>query len=321
MTSRECFIRTLNCEPIGGQVPTFELAFYLTMEAFGKVHPCQRDFSQWDQMSKKEQLLHIDDMAQIYVDTAKKYGHSAIVLYGFSDEIEMNLRLVEAIQAQSQDEYFLMMHGDPTWGIPSGEEMLNFSVKMCEEPEELKEQSKRRLDSCMEYAAKMDAHGHPIDGIIMCNDYCFNANPFFGEELFAEFVQPDLKTAIQGYKELGYYVIKHTDGNVMPILKMIADCKPHGIHSLDPQAGVSLREARKIVGPDIALVGNVNCGLLQTGTEEECRQDVLRSLKEGMEDGKGYIFCTSNTVYTGMPLERYELMNELWRTHGNYDNA
>jgi uroporphyrinogen decarboxylase len=39
MTNRERFIRTLKCEPIGGRVPTFELVFFLTMEAFGKVHP------------------------------------------------------------------------------------------------------------------------------------------------------------------------------------------------------------------------------------------------------------------------------------------
>ena len=32
MTNRERFIRTLKCEPIGGQVPTFELVFFLTME-------------------------------------------------------------------------------------------------------------------------------------------------------------------------------------------------------------------------------------------------------------------------------------------------
>ena len=36
MTERERFIKTLKCEPIGGQVPTFELVFFLTMEAFGK---------------------------------------------------------------------------------------------------------------------------------------------------------------------------------------------------------------------------------------------------------------------------------------------
>lgn len=70
---------------------------------------------------------------------------------------------------------------------------------------------------------------------------------------------------------------------------------------------------------DIALCGNVNCGLLQTGTEEEARDDILRSLREGMTNGRGYIFCTSNCVYTGMPLERYEMMNSLWKEYGNYD--
>ena len=28
MTHRERFIKTLKCEPIGGQVPTFELVFF-----------------------------------------------------------------------------------------------------------------------------------------------------------------------------------------------------------------------------------------------------------------------------------------------------
>ena len=54
MTNRERFIKTLKCEPIGGQVPTFELVFFLTMEAFGKVHPSQRAYSQWKQRSRSE---------------------------------------------------------------------------------------------------------------------------------------------------------------------------------------------------------------------------------------------------------------------------
>ena len=51
------------------------------------------------------------------------------------------------------------------------------------------------------------------------------------------------------------------------------------------------------------------------------RLDTLRSLREGMESGRGFIFCTSNCAYTGMPLDRYEMMNNLWREHGNYDKV
>lgn len=53
---------------------------------------------------------------------------------------------------------------------------------------------------------------------------------------------------------------------------------------------------------------------------EECRGDILRSQREGMETGSGYIFATSNCVYTGMALKRYEMMMDLWKKYGNYDH-
>lgn len=213
-----------------------------------------------------------------------------------------------------------MMHGDPTWAIPDGDSMMDFAAQMYEEPEVLNEESKKRLDNSLKFAAGLDARGHLLDGFALCSDYCFNVNPFFNSEQFDELIVPYLKEVIAEYRKMGYYTIKHTDGNIMPIVKQMADCKPDAIHSLDPQGGVDLTEVRKIAGENIALIGNVNCGLLQTGTDEECRQDVLRALRQGMEAGKGYVFATSNCVYTGMALERYEMMLDIWREYGNYDN-
>ncbi len=319
MTNRERFIRTLKCEKIGGRVPTFELVFFLTMEAFGRVHPSQRHYAQWNQMSGDEKRLHIEDLADLYIQTAKRYGHSAIFIHPNPDDFESTQWLLETIREKSGDEYFIMMHGDPTWAIPSGDNMMEFAVKMYEMPEELNEVSKRDLEYFVTLAQKLDDRGHLLDGFALCSDYCFNVNPFFTGEQFDELIVPYLKEVIAEYRRMGYYSIKHTDGNVMPILKQMADCKPDAIHSLDPQGGVDLKEVRRLVGENIALIGNVNCGLLQTGTEEECRRDVLRSLSQGMEAGKGYVFATSNCAYTGLPLTRYEMMIELWRKYGDYD--
>ena len=198
--------------------------------------------------------------------------------------------------------------------------MVELAAKMYEEPDELNEISKRRVEEHVKMAEYFDSHGHLLDGFTLCSDYCFNVNPFFSPDNFDEFIVPYLKEVITEYRKMGYYTIKHTDGNIMPIVKQMADCGPDAIHSLDPQGGVSIPEVRKIIGNDIALVGNVNCGLLQTGTDEECRQDVLRALREGMTNGRGYIFSTSNCVYTGLPLERYEMMMDLWKKYGNYDH-
>ena len=68
----------------------------------------------------------------------------------------------------------------------------------------------------------------------------------------------------------------------------------------------------------MCLIGNVNCGLLDTGTEEDVLASVRYALRSGMP-GYGYIFSTSNCVYTGMRLSRYQLMLDIWRQEGNYD--
>ena len=67
----------------------------------------------------------------------------------------------------------------------------------------------------------------------------------------------------------------------------------------------------------ITLIGNVNCGLLDTGTDAECVESARYALKHGMPGGR-YIFSTSNCIYTGMRLERYELILDVWRKEGNY---
>lgn len=96
-----------------------------------------------------------------------------------------------------------------------------------------------------------------------------------------------------------------------------AQARPHALHSLDPQGGVDIAEVKRRYGDQVCLMGNVNCGLIDTGTDEEVVESARYALRYGMPGG-GYIFSTSNCVYTGMRLSRYELMLDVWRREGNY---
>jgi uroporphyrinogen decarboxylase len=83
---------------------------------------------------------------------------------------------------------------------------------------------------------------------------------------------------------------------------------------------LALRTARQmewIGGDKVCLIGNVNCVALDTGTDEEVIESAGYALRHGMPGG-GYIFSTSNCIYPGMRLDRYELMLEVWRREGNY---
>ncbi len=316
MTPRERFIAALNRQPITGRVPHMELVFFLTMEAFGRVFPGHRNYSQWDQMEEKERQLHRNDMADIFIMTAERYEHSAIFVHPNPGTEEEAIRLVHLIREKSGDKFFLMLHGDATYAIPDGNAMYDFSYRMADDPEGLKSQADREVKAALEKAERLKKAGG-LDGFALCSDYCLNTGPFLSPNQFSQFVTPYLAELIAGYRDMGFYVIKHTDGNIMPILDQLIQAKPHALHSLDPQAGVDIAEVKRLYGNEVCLIGNVNCGMLDTGTVEEVKQSARYALQSGMP-GYGYVFSTSNCVYTGMRLAQYETMLSVWREEGNY---
>lgn len=311
---RERFIAALERRPLPGRVPHFELVFFLTMEAFGKVHPIHRDYGQWMQMTESERRLHRSDMAGLFVDTADRFKHDAIFVHPNPGGIDEEKRLLDEIRRLDQGRHFLMMHGDPTYAIPDGQQMEELSLRMAEAPEGVEDDAKRNLDAHLRRGEQLSRHG-VLDGFALCSDYCFNSGSFLPLPWFDRFITPFLNQVVAGYRSQGFYVIKHTDGNIMPILDRLVGCNPHALHSLDPQGGVDIAEVVRLVADRVCLCGNVDCGKLQTGTDEECEESARYALAHGME-APGYIFSTSNCVYTGMDLRRYELIRQVWLKEG-----
>ncbi len=320
MTPRERFIAALERRPIEGRVPHFELVFFLTMEAFGKVHPSHRSYHQWDQMEDAERELHREDIADLYIATALRYEHDAIFLHPNPGTEEETVRLIDKVREKSGDRCFLMLHGDATFGIPGGDGMAELSYRMADDPDGLKADAARMVDGALargERLARRYPKGGGLDGFALCSDYCFNTGPFMSPAQFSELVTPYLARLVKGYRDLGFHTIKHTDGNIMPIIDQLVETAPDALHSLDPQGGVDIAEVKRLYGERVCLIGNVNCGLLDTGADEEVAASARYALKHGMPGG-GYIFSTSNCVYTGMRLARYEQILDVWRAEGNY---
>jgi uroporphyrinogen decarboxylase len=316
MTPRDRFICALERKPLAGRVPHFELAFYLTMEAFGKLHPDHRAFGQWDQMEEKERRLHRSELADVYIMTAQRYEHSAILLHPSPNRPEEMLRLVELVRERTGDQYFLMAHGDATYSITGAAQMEQFALRLHDEPAQVKREAEAMVERQLAVAERLRRAGG-LDGFALCADYCFNTGPFMSPTQFSEFVAPYLAKLIRAYRDMGFYAVKHTDGNIMPILDQLVQAGPHAIHSLDPQAGIDIAEVKRLVGEDVCLIGNVDCGLLDSGTDEECIESARYCLRHGMPGG-GYVFSTSNCIYTGMRLSRYDLILDVWRREGNY---
>jgi uroporphyrinogen decarboxylase len=231
-------------------------------------------------------------------------------------KLEDALQSIAYVREVSDLDFLVLLHGDATWSLPNGDNMMDFVIQLYEEPQEIKDKAQRMVDNAIERAEKIKEH-KLVDGFCLCSDYCFNDNPFLSPAMFDEFITPYLVQLVSAYRELGFYVIKHTDGNIMPILDSLLAANPHALHSLDPQGGVDIAEVKKRTKGRICLIGNVNCALLQNGTDKDVIESARYALQNGMPGG-GYVFSTSNCIYTGMQLERYELMLDVWRREGSY---
>jgi len=316
MTPRERFIAALERRPLTGRVPHFELIFYLTMEVFGKVHFDHRNYSQWAQMTGSERERHRLDMANLYIAIAERYEHSAIFLRPNPRTVDETNRLVDLIRNKTGTRYCLLKGGDATFSIPEGNKLEQFCYRLADEPQKVKAEADAMVQEAVERAEALRKHGG-LDGFALNSDYCDNRGPFLSPALFGEFVTPYLAKLTKAYRDMGFYVIKHTDGNILPIVDQLVQTNPHALHSLDPQGGVDIADIKRRFGQQVCLIGNVNCALLETGSDDQVRDSVRYALRHGMPGG-GYIFSTSNCIYTGMKPSRYELMLDVWRKEGNY---
>lgn len=309
MTHRERMITALTLG-VPDRVPTFELEFQLGPELVGK------DFLREDELkncSPAEVERKLFENVELMLEIYEKLDYDVIPVHYLSEE--HTLRTIRRIREVSGWRYMTVVHGDGTFSIQDGDRMADFAYRLFDEPEEVHAEAEAMCREVIERNRRyLDAGG---DGLILCADYCFNQGPFMSPKMFSEFVTPYLYRIVADIRKNGGYAIKHTDGNIMPILDQLISCEPHAIHSLDPMAGVDIAEVKRLTRGKTAIVGNVNCALMQTGTEDEIIASAEYALKNG-KPGGGYVFSSSNVPFRGLPLERYLLILDVWKKHRDY---
>jgi len=168
----------------------------------------------------------------------------------------------------------------------------------------------------LELAKEVASRGAKI--VYTGDDYAYNKGPLMSPRHFREFFYPGLCRVMNGYKELGLYVIKHTDGNLWPILDMIIDSGIDCLDPIDPVAGMDLGEVKARYGHRVALKGNVDCAQTLTfGTPAEVIDATREALRKGMPGG-GFILSSSNSIHSAVKPENYVAMLQTVREYGRY---
>lgn len=309
-------------------VPTMEIDFQLHDELLGRSLTLGRKLGR---LSGKEKERALELNAELYVQTAEKLDYSCITVHppaiecspGYIPEwsypdFEDELWVIRKVRQLSEERFMVAMGIDGTYSIPDGEQFLEFVYSLADRPREKLEEASKRVDWAVEIMRKMIGAGASV--MYNCSDYCFNQGPFLSPGQFERFVHPFLKRQTRILKDEGAYVVKHTDGNLLPILAMIVDAGPDAIQSIDPIAGVDIARVKKEYGSKVCLMGNVSCANLQMGTESEIEESSSYALDSGMPGG-GYIFSSCNSIFEGIPLGNYLKMLDVRKKRGSYSSV
>jgi uroporphyrinogen decarboxylase len=159
------------------------------------------------------------------------------------------------------------------------------------------------------------------DAIFMSDDYADNRGPMMSPRHYRTFLAPGLRQVVAAIHAAGAPAIKHSDGNIRPIIEDIVSSGIDCLDPLDPLGGMDLGEIKQRYGGRVCLKGNVNIGgALSLGTPDEVRAETLACLQAGMPGG-GYVLSTSNSVMACIQPDNYVAMLETLRRYGTYPES
>jgi len=172
-----------------------------------------------------------------------------------------------------------------------------------------------RAEAVAERYCRMDG----VDAILNSGDWAYNLGPFISPTFVHELLVPPVKAVAEICHRHGRYLMKHTDGNVMPIADMFfTEMGIDAFQSVEPHAGMDLSVLKKRYGDKITFMGNVDCAtVLQSGTEEDIFRDTQRAIEQGGTNG-GFILSSSNSIYSAIPPENFFTMLKAAKQFGVY---
>jgi len=213
--------------------------------------------------------------------------------------------------------YAICVHLNDVFSIPRNlmgfEELLVASML---EPELVRKLAEMSADLNVKLAREAARFG--ADFVFTGDDYCSDTNSFLAPESFRDLMFPSLKKVFKGFRDAGLPLIKHSDGNVMPLLDMILEAGIDCLDPIDPMGGMDMAAMKQQHGKRIALKGNVNCATtLVNGTAEEVVQETLGVIRAAAEGG-GLILSSSNSIHSSVNPLNYLVMLSTIKAYGRY---
>ncbi|MBA3013267.1 MAG: hypothetical protein KKF12_15990 [Proteobacteria bacterium] len=195
--------------------------------------------------------------------------------------------------------------------------MENLMLKMFDDPQFVHQVARMTLDYNLAQLDLLVEAG--LDVLVIEDDIADKNFPLIAPDQFLEFVNFYNRQIVEAAHKKGLKVVRHSDGNLWPLLDILLDSGYDGLNPLEPQAGMDMARVKAYCGDRICLLGNIDCiDLLPNGTCGQVDEAVRTAIQDGGKGG-GLIICSSNSLHPGVNPENCIAMFEATRKYGLYD--
>jgi uroporphyrinogen decarboxylase len=192
----------------------------------------------------------------------------------------------------------------------------NLLLAFAEQPVLVRELVALSVAANLEMAQEVARRG--ADFVFTGDDYASCQGPLISPSMFREFLLPGLKQLFGGIHALGLPIIKHSDGNLMPLLGMILESGIDCLDPIEPRAGMDLAALKQAYGQRLAFKGNVDCAhTLSFGSERQVVDETRQAIRAAAAGG-GLILSSSNSIHSGVRPGNYLAMWNAIRIYGTY---
>ena len=156
-----------------------------------------------------------------------------------------------------------------------------------------------------------------VDAISESDDIAGKDGPFYRLPIFRELIFPYIEEAVRICHRHGITYLKHSDGNLYPILDELVGLGIDGLNPIEPQV-MDIGDIKRRYGGRVYIQGNVDCTwILPYGAEEDVRRDVRRCI-DAAAGGGGFVLSESNSMHPNVRYENILTYMDEARKYGKY---
>ena len=228
-----------------------------------------------------------------------------------------NLLLLMAARQrfQATKAIFWMMRGTfvLSWRLAG---MENLMLKMFDDPEFVHGLARMTFEYNVQMLDLLVEEG--LDVLIIEDDIADKNFPIISPDQFKAFINPYNRKLVALAHEKGLKVIRHSDGNLWPLMDILLDTGYDGLNPLEPQAGMDLKKLKDYCGDQLCFLGNIDCiDLLPNGTPAQVEAAVIKAIDDAGQGG-GLVICSSNSLHPGVNPKNCIAMFEATKKFGQY---